>query len=107
MRHADQEWAGLTVACKNGTCAGSWGPLGSGAAAVGLRLWGWPCPALPRYPPSNWHQFGLCCLMGRSVQCLGCVPLVCEQPRGLSPQDYELFVEAVEQNTLQEFLKLA
>lgn len=23
------------------------------------------------------------------------------------PQDYELFVEAVEQNTLQEFLKLA
>lgn len=92
MRHADQEWAGLTVACKNGTCAGSWG---------------WPCPALPRYPPSNWHQFGLCCLMGGSVQCSGCVPLVCEQPRGLSPQDYELFVEAVEQNTLQEFLKLA
>lgn len=42
MRHADQEWAGLTVACKNGTCAGSWGPLGSGAAAVGLAL---PCPA--------------------------------------------------------------
>lgn len=23
------------------------------------------------------------------------------------PQDYELFVEAVEQNTLQEFLKLS
>lgn len=27
--------------------------------------------------------------------------------RGVSLQDYELFVEAVEQNTLQEFLKLA
>lgn len=45
--------------------------------------------------------------MGGSVQCSGRVPLVCEQPRGFSPQDYELFVEAVEQNTLQEFLKLA
>lgn len=78
--------------------------------AVGLRLWGCGCgagPALPRYPASNWHQFGLRCLMGGSVQCSGCVPLVCEQPRGFSPQDYELFVEAVEQNTLQEFLKLA
>lgn len=42
------------------------------------------------------------CLSGESTQLFPAERLCC-----FSPQDYELFVEAVEQNTLQEFLKLA
>lgn len=63
---------------------------------------------------------GLCPLcpviLGTASWCQGCEavcamgsgPLVPPEPAcGVSLQDYELFVEAVEQNTLQEFLKLA
>lgn len=35
------------------------------------------------------------------------LPCILTQVTASFPQDYELFVEAVEQNTLQEFLKLA
>lgn len=54
---------------------------------------------------------GLCPLcpviLGTTSWCQRCEPVPRERLCGVSLQDYELFVEAVEQNTLQEFLKLA
>lgn len=47
---------------------------------------------------------------GRPGQTTGVPCLLTQETASLPPsfpQDYELFVEAVEQNTLQEFLKLA
>lgn len=91
VRCRDQVLPGFTAVClgkKGGPRRGALG--GSGAV-----------PALSCHP---WHKQlvpGLWTSLCRGLR----APR--ERPCGVSLQDYELFVEAVEQNTLQEFLKLA